>query len=278
MSATANVSGGAPYRVDTEAEQRFLVEAKACGLNPNSRWVKSYVEWEWTHTRHIWDSPLFDLRGKKVLEFGCNIGATSIILTMLGAEVTGVEVDADCVKLANLNARIYGLPRPPQFLHVPDTRKMPFAAASFDFVTCNSVLEIVPAPLLADIQKEIDRVLKPGGQIVVTGTSSRLYPLEVHSRKLFVNYLPRTVDRMIGRPIQRGVWPWQMRHGFGRHYSDVLADKGASVYLEAKRKMGLSGVKMGMLTAAAGVMKLFGVSVGEVMPSMFLVLRKNATR
>ncbi len=55
---------------------------------------------------------------------------------------------------------------------VSDITAIPVKDASFDAVMCIEVLEHVPDPLSAI--KELDRVLKPGGQLIVTAPFSSL--------------------------------------------------------------------------------------------------------
>ena len=265
----------APEVRDRAAREAFRAAARRMSLDPDDTWVGGYVDYEWRHGRHALEAAGATVSGLRVLEFGCNYGATSIVLAALGASVTGVDVNPDYVGLARLNAACYRQPQGPEFMHVPDTTRLPFDDAQFDLITCNSVLEYVPHALLGPVQREIDRVLKPGGTILVLGTSNRLWPQEVHSRRWFVTYLPRFVDALARRDIQRGVFPWQIRFGFGPSYADAdLQDAGAG-YLEARRKMGMSGARRALLGAAMRVLAPLRLSVGLLTPSISVRLLKH---
>src|SRR5206468_301056 len=109
---------------------------------------------------------------------------------------------------------------------------------AFDRVVCNSVLEYVEAADLQNVQRELDRVLRPGGCIYVTATSNRLWPRESHSRRWFSNYVPGWLDAVLAprRGLQRGIWPWQVRYGFGDYENSDWSDGGAA-YLQSHRAM-----------------------------------------
>jgi SAM-dependent methyltransferase len=68
--------------------------------------------------------------------------------------------------------------------------KMPFENETFDVVTMTSVYEhLLPRQRLASL-KEVNRVLKDEG-ILVGQIPNMYFPIEVHSRLLFQQYLPR---------------------------------------------------------------------------------------
>jgi 2-polyprenyl-3-methyl-5-hydroxy-6-metoxy-1,4-benzoquinol methylase len=204
-----------PTIVDTELDQRYRELAAEQGYDPDSLWVGGYVDYEWTHGRYFLEHFVDHINAKQVLEFGCNHGATSIVLALLGAQVTAIDIDADVIKLAQANAARYGVADNINFVHCTDTKKLPFEDQQFDMVTCNSVLEYVePSDLLA-VEQAIDRTLKNTGLILIYSTSNRLWPKEVHSGRWLVNYLPKWFDQWISpeNSLQRGVFPNQLLAG-----------------------------------------------------------------
>jgi SAM-dependent methyltransferase len=56
-----------------------------------------------------------------------------------------------------------------------DARTRVFAAQSFDLVTCVSTLEHIPADGDSEAIREIARILKPGGQVILTVPFSKTY-------------------------------------------------------------------------------------------------------
>jgi SAM-dependent methyltransferase len=260
----------APSVVSGALHDAFEAKARRMGLDPANRWIGGYVDYEWHHLRHIIETLPVRLADTHVLEFGCNVGASAILFAALGARVTAIDVAPDVVELARLNARRYGLDAI-DFRHVGDTRRLPFADGAFQMVSCNSVLEYVPPALLPAVQRDIDRVLAPGGTLLVTGTSNRLSPREVHSRRWLVNYLPRAFDPA-GRHVQRGIWPTAARFGFGRHYDNLDHAGDDGLFVRSRRAMGMAPARIALLRTAA---RLLGTSPGLLSPNIFCVLRKR---
>jgi SAM-dependent methyltransferase len=236
--------------------------------------VGGYVDWEWAHARHVFDGLVAPVRGRAVLEMGCNVGATAVVLAALGAEVTAVDPSAALVELARANAARHGLGPRIAFHHVADTRRMPFESGRFDWICCNSVLEYVAPEALQSVLRELDRVLRPGGIAAIFGTSNRLWPREGHTGRWLVNYLPRGVDRLTGKHRARGVGAWQVR-GVLRGYDDLTRARGGRLYVALKARMGVKGNKLLALAAASRVLAAAGISPGALGPTMTLILRKR---
>lgn len=265
-----------PHIVDKDAHKHFCKLAKKSGLDPDDLWVGRYVDYEWEHCRHVFEHTCSTLNGLRALEFGCNYGATSIVLAALGAKVTAIDINKNYIDLAKLNAERYGLSEKISFIHVADTTQLPFDNEIFDLVSCNSVLEYVPRNILNNVQQEINRVLKHSGLIVITGTSNRIWPKEVHSGKWFVNYAPMALDWMIfgGKDMERGVFPWQILRGFGSYKNYDLETSGKA-YLDAKISMGIAANRLHLLRIANRLLNIIGLSAGLVTPSISVTLRKT---
>ena len=236
-----------------------------------------YVEHEMTHIGQFFATGLCPVEGKEVLEFGCNIGATSIVLAHYGAQVTAVDINPAHLGTARLNTRRYGSTGIRfQLLH--EGERLPYADCEFDVVTCNSVLEYIKPELLTAVQQELNRVLRPGGLLLVYGTSNRLSPVEMHSKEWFNNYIPRSFDRLSGRPRERGVSPWILRRGFGSGYDDLFSGRaGTRRYIELKRSMGLNGWKLRVLRTLGAFFAISPVPMPLVLPYAAVLLRKRST-
>src|SRR5699024_10248978 len=122
----------------------------------------------------------------------------------------------------------------------------------------------------------ISRVLKSNGMLFVMGTSNRLWPREVHSRRWFVNYLPRSLDALSrsGHEYQRGVSPWRIRYGFGAFENLDWLDGGAAMH-QARIRMGVASWKLACMQLARVSLRPFRISLGAVTPSMSFTLRKR---
>jgi SAM-dependent methyltransferase len=258
--------------VDPAADRRFRELLCEAGLEPDGVFTDGYVEWEWAHSRHLFEELPVRIAGAQVLELGCHIGATAIVLALMGADVTAIDVNPRFLSLARANAERYGVVDRIRFLLVPEPTMLPFALRTFDIVTCNSVLEYVAPATLPELQREMVRVLRPDGLAVILGTSNRIWPRELHSRQ-WTNYLPRFVDRWLARQrLRRGVTPWRVRGGFPG-FSDVLAESPTR-FLRAKARMGLAGVKLRALAFASRLLGALRISAGSLLPTITMVLRK----
>jgi SAM-dependent methyltransferase len=80
------------------------------------------------------------LRGRRVLDVGCQTGALAIAMARRGADVTGVDVEERLVEGARIRARGHGVA--PSFRGAV-AEAMPFGDASFDAVTFVDVIEHV---------------------------------------------------------------------------------------------------------------------------------------
>ena len=264
-----------PSICDTTADQQFQLAVRE--QYPESYEFESrYVEHEMAHVGHLFATGVCPVEGQEVLEFGCNIGATSIVLSHNGARVTAVDVSPSCLETARLNAKRYGIDGI-RFQLVHEGQRLPFADAAFDVVICNSVLEYVRPELLPCVQRELNRVLKPDGLLLVWGTSNRLSPVEAHSGEWFNNYIPRRFDPPSGRRRERGVSPWRLRHGFGPGYKDLFSGwTGTRHYLKLKQMMGLNPAKLRLLHSLGTVFAISPISLPLVMPYAAVLLQKDA--
>ncbi len=262
-----------PCIVDAGADADFREVAKALSLDPDKRWIGGYVDYEWQHLRHVIDIYVGDIAGQDILEFGCNIGGSAVVMALLGGKVTAIDIDRDMTRLAEANLRRYGFGDKVRVCNITDTRQLPFEDGSFDVVTCNSVLEYVAPDHLAAVLAEIDRVLRPGGILLILGTSNRLWPREIHSGSWCLNWLPRFLDRFLspGEIRQRGVFPWDLRRSL-RGYAPM--NISGEKYLELQHRFGASPIwRMGVRIFVA-LATLMGVSPTLLTPNILMVLRK----
>ncbi len=225
--------------------------------------------WQKSHSYVV--ALLGDIHGRRGLEFGCNVGATAVMLHHLGATVVGVDCDPRCPPVARANAARYGK-HDIEFSCIPAGAALPLPSAHFDFVTCHSVLEYVDPAHLWRTLSEIDRVLAPGGVLLVLATSNRLFPVEVHSRGWLSNYLPRSFDGLLGCR-QRGIFPWEVTKPLKNYVDLMRADRGQA-YFAARRSAGDGTAKILAARMLAVGGRLCGLSCGAVTPSFSLALRK----
>lgn len=103
-------------------------------------------------------------RGMKVLDLGCGDGTTAIPAARLGADILGVDVAANLVAAGNARARAEGLDNC-RFQEGDASDLKDLADNSFDLVV--SIFGAMFAPRPQDVAREMVRVTRPGGRIVM---------------------------------------------------------------------------------------------------------------
>jgi SAM-dependent methyltransferase len=103
-----------------------------------------------------------DFKRKQVLEIGLGQGADSEQIIRRGAIWSGLDVSSESISRVAARLRLRGLPY--QRLERGSALSMPFPDNSFDVVFSHGVLHHIPD--VAAAQKEIARVLKPGGRLI----------------------------------------------------------------------------------------------------------------
>ena len=144
-----------------------------------------------------------DIRGKRLLDFGCGAGASSVAWSKLGAMVTGVEPDEQLAAAAQIRIQEDQVQDTVRILHLPDTSHLPFANGSFQVIICNAVLEHISPKERGIYVREVWRVLEPGGCLYITETPNRLSPYDGHTTRLWgIPWMPLKLARSYG--IWRG--------------------------------------------------------------------------
>lgn len=104
------------------------------------------------------------LPGMKVLDLGCGDGTTAVPIAQLGADVTGIDIASNLVAAGNRRAAELDLKN----LHFQEGDACDLQGvsdASFDLSL--SIFGAMFAPKPFDVAKEMVRVTKPGGRVVM---------------------------------------------------------------------------------------------------------------
>jgi len=249
------------------AHRRFEDACRAAGVDPDDGWVGGYADYEWSHLRPALAAYGIDVADRDVLEFGCNVGGSAVVLAALGARLEAVDIDPDMVAISTTNLERHGFRDQP--LLVGPGAALPFADESFDLVLANSVLEYVDPRFLPTVIGEIHRVLKTGGRLFICGTANRLALRDGHSGRLLVGWLPRFVDRILGISLQRGLSPLQLHRAIRGRF--VIAG-GSAAWLATR--VAIHGSATPFVRLHAGLWRLLGAHPGWFAPFMELLFRK----
>jgi 2-polyprenyl-3-methyl-5-hydroxy-6-metoxy-1,4-benzoquinol methylase len=130
------------------------------------------------------------LDGLRILEVGCGTGASAVAMAEQGAHVTGIDVDADALKVAEDRCQLYGLRARVQHLNAVDAGKR-FSAGDFDIIILFASLEHMTMPERLTGLPGLWALLKPGARLAVVETPNRLWFHDHHTSLLpFFNWLP----------------------------------------------------------------------------------------
>ena len=102
--------------------------------------------------------------GMRVLDLGCGDGTTAIPLAQLGAEVTGIDISSPLVAAGRKRAEALGLSNV-TFQEGDACKLEGVADQKFDLVM--SIFGAMFAPKPFDVAREMVRVTKPGGRVVM---------------------------------------------------------------------------------------------------------------
>jgi SAM-dependent methyltransferase len=140
-------------------------------------------------------------KGLKVLDLGCGDGTTALPAAQLGADVLGVDIARNLVEAGNKRAAKYGLTNCRfQEGDASDLRQLPDEA--FDLVV--SVFGAMFAPKPFEVAKEMVRVTRPGGRIVMGNWIPNDPTLVAQILKISASYTPPPPEGFVS-PMLWGV-------------------------------------------------------------------------
>jgi len=129
---------------------------------PESRTINPLTDIEPSET-HIFNASLVKryIKEKKVLDIGCWTGQLEKLISQQAKELVGLEPDRNAVRVAK---RIV----PGVSFFSGTAEKLPFRNRSFDTATFFDVIEHIPVQTELKCLKEIYRVLKPKGILILS--------------------------------------------------------------------------------------------------------------
>jgi ubiquinone/menaquinone biosynthesis C-methylase UbiE len=139
--------------------------------------------------------------GLDVLDLGCGDGTTAVPAARLGADVLGVDIASNLVEAGNARAQSLGLTRL-RFQEGDASDLNELEDDSFDLVV--SMFGAMFAPKPFDVAKEVVRVTRPGGRIVMGNWIPNDPTLVAQILKISSSYSPPPPEGFVS-PMTWGV-------------------------------------------------------------------------
>jgi len=139
--------------------------------------------------------------GMKVLDLGCGDGNTALPIARLGADVTGIDIARNLVEAGNRRAAAAGITNL-SFQEGDASNLQGVPEHSFDLTLSMFGAMFAPRPL--DVAKEMVRVTKPGGRIVMGNWIAGDPTFVSQLLKISASFLPPPPEGFIS-PVSWGV-------------------------------------------------------------------------
>ena len=140
-------------------------------------------------------------KGLKVLDLGCGDGTTALPEAKLGADVLGVDIARNLVEAGSRRAKEQGLTNC-KFQEGDATNLQGLPDKSFDLVV--SIFGAMFAPKPFDVAKEMVRVTRPGGRIVMGNWIPNDPTLVAQILKISSSYTPPPPEGFVS-PMTWGI-------------------------------------------------------------------------
>jgi 2-polyprenyl-3-methyl-5-hydroxy-6-metoxy-1,4-benzoquinol methylase len=111
--------------------------------------------------------------GRTALDLGCGSGKDGVLLARSGYRVHGVDVSQEALEIARLHAAGEGVEVVWRKASVLD---LPFTDGFFDLATDRGCLHHLPEEERGGYAREVGRILKPGGELLVRGCRLSRFP------------------------------------------------------------------------------------------------------
>jgi len=196
-----------------------------------------------------WINSLSSLKGQQVLDVGCGGGILADAMARSGAMVTGIDLAAKSLKVAQLHALEAQTPNV-QYREVSVEALAVDQPESFDVVTCMEMLEHVPDP--ASVVRACAALVKPGGWVFFStlNRSPKSFLFAIVGAEYVLNMLPRGTHeyaKMI-RPSELASYcrsvDLDLRHTRGMEYNPLTrryslsADTGVNYLFATQKSLG----------------------------------------
>jgi trans-aconitate methyltransferase len=207
----------------------------------------TYVQFE-LETDLLAHLPADEFANKRILDFGCGAGASTMILHRIfpTATIVGAELDPDLLAIARKRAAHYSFPQS-NLLLSPRATELPCYPGKFDFVIMSAVFEHLLPTERRILLPKLWSLIKDRGVLFLDQTPYRYSPVEHHTTGLpLLNYLPDQLAHKVAcrfsKTVESGeTWEQLLRKGIrGATASEILdilrrTEEGTPVLLKPNR-------------------------------------------
>lgn len=175
-----------------------------------------------------------ELEGKRILDFGCGSGSSTMVLARMfpRSEIVGVELSPDLLGLARRRQDFYGYSNQ-TFVLSPVGTTLPEGLGLFDVVVLSAVFEHLLPAERKNLMPQLWAHVKNGGVLLLNQTPHRFFPFESHTTGVpLINYLPDRLAHWAARHVSRRdlgreSWEGLLRQGIrGATEREVLRSFG----------------------------------------------------
>jgi ubiquinone/menaquinone biosynthesis C-methylase UbiE len=160
-------------------------------------------------------SRLLTLRGdERVLDVGTGAGALALALAPLVREVVGIDLVPELLAEGRKRA-----PANVELIEA-DATALPFESSTFDVVSTARTLHHVPRPEL--VVAEMNRVLRPGGTMIVVDQLAPVDPLAAIELNVFERTRDPSTTRVLADVDLRGLFD---SNGLVLRHSEIVRDE-----------------------------------------------------
>ena len=128
-----------------------------------------------------WINKNLDLDNAQILEIGCGTGSSSITLAEQGANVLGIDIHRESLKIARLRAELYNLDIEYKEFSAVEIDKL---EKKFDAVILYATLEHLTLEERLITLGKCKSVLNEGGYLIVIEAPNRLWYFDSHTAEL----------------------------------------------------------------------------------------------